>query len=188
MGDLELHAMLNYSFLYFQIEWTIARLNKSGHVSLHGVTLDAEMISSLEHCPVEWSVTVDGNAGSDVVAVTLGHSIDVSMTIRSGFDFEIRGEFRIDCYFQGHRCSDVSDALVVMTQCESEGQTCSPGGHVTHSTCLLPLASGSYELVIICTLEKTGGGASCHSEAPFSFISKYPKLNIVVNDEIKQRH
>jgi hypothetical protein len=43
---------------FFQIEWKISRLERSGQVSLHDVTLDADMISSLEHCPVEWNVTL----------------------------------------------------------------------------------------------------------------------------------
>jgi hypothetical protein len=78
----------------------------------------------------------------------------------------------------------VSDALVLITQCESEGQACLPGGQLLHSTCLLPLASGSYDLVVTCTLESS----LCHNENPFSFISKYPKINIIVNEEIMQRN
>ena len=169
----------------FQIEWSISRLNKHGYLSLHDVTLDADMIASLEHCPVEWVVTIDG-AVDDVINVTLGQTVDVAMSVRSGFGFEISGEFRVECYFQGQRCSDVSDALIIVTQCESESQTCSPGALLSHTSCLLPLAAGCYDLVITCNLEKTG--SSFRNETPFSFRSKYPKINIVVNDDVKLRH
>jgi hypothetical protein len=73
-----------------------------------------------------------------------------------------------------------------MTQCESESQVCPPGGQLSHSSCFLPLAAGSYDLVITCNLEKAGSAFS--NETPFSFISKYPKMNIVVNDDLKPRH
>jgi hypothetical protein len=46
-------------------------------------------------------VTVDGVTSDDVVSVTLGQCVDIAMAVRSDFDFEIRGEFRMDCYFQG---------------------------------------------------------------------------------------
>ena len=138
-------------------------------------------------------MTLDG-AGSQEFSngwnVSLGQSVALDLSLRNDFEFEIRGEFRIDCYLQGQRCSQVSDALVLMTQCESEGQTCSPGAHLSHSTSMLPLASGSFELVVTCTLEKTSSSAMttttmCHNETSFSFISKYPKINIIVNDEVK---
>ena len=171
------------SFLFLQIEWTISRLEKSGHVSLHEVTLDADMISSLEHCPVEWNVTIDGAMSQQFAngwTVGIGQPVSLDLCLRNDFEFEIRGEFRVDCYLQGQRCSEVSDALVLMTQCESEGQTCAPGAHLSHATSILPLASGSFELVVTCTLEKTR--AVCQDENNFSFISKYPKINIIVNE------
>jgi hypothetical protein len=169
-----------------QIEWSISRLEKSGHVSLHEVTLDADMISSLEHCPVQWNVTIDGSQQfANGWTLGLGESVTLDLSLRNDFEFEIRGEFRVDCYLQGQRCSEVSDALVLMTQCESEGQTCAPGAHLLHTTSILPLASGSFELTVTCTLEKT---TTCHEENNFSFISKYPKINIIVNDESQQRH
>jgi len=83
---------------------------------------------------------------------------------------------------QGQRCTELSDAMVVVADAESEASVFSNGEYLRHVTSLLPLATGNYDLVVTCNLEKI---PETSYESAFTFTSVYPKINLVVNEEIK---
>ena len=68
----------------------------------------------VEHETILFNYPLDG-VGSQEFAngwtVGLGQSVAVDLSLRNDFEFEIRGEFRVDCYLQGQRCSQVSVLL-----------------------------------------------------------------------------
>ncbi len=102
-----------------------------------------------------------------------------SKTISLSF---FRGDIRIDYCLQGQRCTEISEAMVLVADAESETIAFPPGEYLSHVTSLLPLAAGSYDIVISCNLEKT---LESPFESAFTFTSTYPKINLIVNEEIK---
>ncbi len=174
-----------------QIKWRLPRLNgRSGLVSMRDITLSDDMISSLERCPLQWSVQVNGQAfveaAGEPLAVSVGAEVKLDLGVKSNFDFDLTGHFSVEVKEAGGSESS-SDLLVVQSQPESGILDCSPGAKIEHKTAILPLSTGTYDVIVACSIvKKTQQSSTAASAAStgdvFSLVSKYPKIVINVSE------
>ena len=193
-----------------KIKWRLPRLNgRHGIVSMRSIKLRDEMISSLELCPLQWRVRVNEvdldnenslkESGHQPHNVLLGQEVSLVMKAKSDFDFDLTGHFSVEVTEVGSNdsASTGSEVLVVQSQPESGILDCSPGSTMEHTTSILPLSTGTYDVICTCSIVKQVKSSKKQqselqtplttistpdSNSVFSFVSKYPKITINVSD------
>jgi len=174
------------------IQWSLPRLNnRKGFVSLRDIKLNEEMISSLELFPLEWKLTLDSKEPQlNSHMIKLGQEFLLQMTVTNRFDFAVSGHFSVEINLEEKSQSDLSfafntDQLVIQSQAESAACECQPGGLISHSSTVLPLSLGAYDVICKCSIVKVAASDVDNSgeEDVFHFVSKYPKINVHVTDD-----
>jgi hypothetical protein len=169
------------------IQWCLPRLNnRLGLVSLKDIKLDEDMISSLELCPLEWRLSMNG-VTDEVISgpqnMGLGEEFTLDLSVSNHFDFPVDGTFKVEVLLDESPTSfeAASEVLIVQSQPESATSVCQPGGLICHSTAILPLSSGTYDVICSCSIVKHNAHES-GEETPFHFVSKYPKIVVNINE------
>ena len=162
------------------IEWSLPRLeNRRGVVCLREIKLDEDMISSLELCPLEWNLTVNGNDPIASPQVSgLGQDCILEMTVTNNFEFDI------DCHFNVEvQMEDRLDPLHYMAQSQPESRLirCCPKSSISHTNALLPLVPGNYDVICSCSIVQV----TKDEAAVFQMVSKYPKITIQITDDFQ---
>ncbi len=159
------------------IRWALPRLeNRFGVVSLRDVKLDDQMISSLELCPLEWSLKLNERPVLESsLEFSLGREICLEMSVINQFKLPIQAKFDVDIFLEDS--NDHGLATVLNSQPQSELFVCPQREKIHHSTVILPLTSGVYDVICSCIVVKD-------DQSSQDYCSKYPKLSIHINDDI----
>ena len=185
-------SCLKYLEKYIHIEWTLPRLdNRNGVVSLREIKLDEEMISSLELCPLEWKLTLNGqdpSLSSNPQTVMLGQECILEMCVTNHFEFDVDGHFNVEVQMEDKQQQQEHQKLIIQSQPQSRIFRCCSQASMSHTSSLLPLVSGTYDVVCSCSIvqvmqtkddgETTAGGAA----AVFQMVSKWPKITVQITD------
>jgi hypothetical protein len=136
------------------------------------------MIENLELLPTSWKVYInDINVENlpDDASFPVGKAIRIRVNLESAFEHPFKGQICVEFYVHGSKNS-VPDTCVI-TQKESRLQVCNPGSIIEHSTMILPLIQGKFEVECVCKIEQR---TSKISGDIFSNVTKYPPITVVV--------
>ena len=166
---------LQYLEENLHIMWSLPRLqSRFGKVSLKDIKLDDNMISSLELCPLEWWLTI--NEAEPLACqpqnLTIGQVVTLQMSIKNMFEYSVKAVFKVDIVLED---SIFSEQFVAVSQPESEMKMCKPKEKILHSTAMLPLVSGTYDVICSCTIY--------NDTKDNLYVSYYPKINLHINDD-----
>jgi hypothetical protein len=138
------------------IEWTLPRLdNRNGVVSLREIKLDEDMISSLELCPLEWKLTLNGQDPAVNSNVMLGQECILEMCVINHFEFDVDGHFNVEVQMeeqQHQQQQQEHQKLIIQSQPQSRIFRCCSQASMSHTSSLLPLVSGTYDVVCSCSI------------------------------------
>ena len=155
------------------ISWSLPRLqNRNGVVSIRDIKLDDNMISSLELCPLEWSLSLNEKEPLGPQSLHLGQDIALAMGIKNKFDYPVKATFKVETISEDSNV--FSEQFIAVSQPESESKMCQPQEEIRHSTAMLPLVSGTYDVICSCSI-------SNNTKDNF-YVSKYPKITLHIND------
>ena len=162
------------------VQWTISSDDqyKVGRVLLDNILLSDKMIENLELLPTSWEVIINDESAdklTDTPTYPVGKAIKVNVKLESGFQNAFKGQIDVEFYVHGTRVS-VPDTCVI-TQKESRLQLCNPGSVIEHSTIILPLIQGKFEIECMCKIEQRTSKLSGNI---FSNVTKYPPIVVAV--------
>ena len=162
------------------VQWTISSddQHKVGRVLLDNILLTDKMIENLELLPTSWGVMINDESAdklTDTPTYPVGKAIKVNVKLESGFQNAFKGQIGVEFYVHGSRVS-VPDTCVI-TQKESRLQLCNPGSVIEHSTIILPLIQGKFEIECMCKIEQRTSKLSGNI---FSNVTKYPPIVVAV--------
>merc|ERR1712141_815281 len=190
MGERQ-KSCLKYLEKYIHIEWTLPRLdNRNGVVSLREIKLDEEMISSLELCPLEWKLTLNGqdpSVSSNPQTVMLGQECILEMCVTNHFEFDVDGHFNVEVQMedkQHQQQQEQHQKLIIQSQPQSRIVRCCSQSSMSHTSSLLPLVSGTYDVICSCSIvqvQKTKEAEET-STTVFQMVSKWPKITVQITD------
>ena len=162
------------------VQWTIsiAGDNKYGKVLLDNIQLSDKMIENLELLPTRWKVSIndiDVENLEENAKFPVGKAIRVKINLESGFEHPFKGQICVNFYVDG-RMVNVPETCVI-TQKESRLQVCKPGSVIEHSTMILPLIQGKFEIECLCKIEQRTSKISGNI---FSNVTKYPPISVII--------
>ena len=182
-------SCLKYLEKYIHIEWTLPRLdNRNGVVSLREIKLDEEMISSLELCPLEWKLTLNGqdpSLSSNPQTVMLGQECILEMCVTNHFEFDVDGHFNVEVQMEDKQQQQEHQKLIIQSQPQSRIFRCCSQASMSHTSSLLPLVSGTYDVVCSCSIVQvmqTKDDGETTAAAVFQMVSKWPKITVQITD------
>ena len=194
-----LKACLKHLEDTLHIKWTLPRLNhRHGFVSLREIKLDDQMISSLEICPLEWALTLNGQEPlGDHQNLPLGQEISVKMQVMNRFNCPIRAKLKVEVNLED---SNFPENLMSISQPVSGAMECGPGDTFEHFVSILPLISGAYDVLCSCSVVKLDDlgdkniiddNNGCKNQSMkrtdnycYDYVSQYPKIKLHITDEI----
>ena len=139
------------------------------------------MISSLELCPLAWSLTINGIeplGTNEMPDLSVGHELCLEMSVINQFHYTITAFFSVQVLLEGSGQATF-EAMMALSQTESGIVQCEPDQKIKHSLEILPLTSGVYDVICSCTIVKIN--SENNSDAN-DFVSNYPKIKIHIND------
>ena len=165
---------------HINVRWKIVSniTSKAGRVLLDNIHLSDKMIENLELLPTTWDIFINNIHVDNLVDnanLSVGEPIKVKLNLQSGFEHPFRGQICVEFYVHDKR-TNVSDSCVI-TQKESRLQICNPGSIIEHSTIILPLMVGKFEIECSCKIQP---GTSNNSGNIFSNVSKHPPITVIV--------
>ena len=171
-------ACLDYLEKNIHIEWSFPRLdNRKGFVSLREIKLDEDMITSLELCPLEWKLTLNGQDPISPQSLPLGQECILEMSVTNHFDFDVDGHFIVEVQMEG---KIGPQQMIVQSQPESRIVRCCSQFGINHTSALLPLVPGTYDVICSCSIVQV-----TKDETVFQMISKYPKITVQIADNLQ---
>ena len=157
------------------IMWSLPRLQtRLGKVSLRDIKLDDNMISSLELCPLQWFFAINGAELSlgQPYNLSLGQVVTLEMSIKNMFEYSVKAVFKVEIVLEDSTL--FSEQFVAVSQPESEMKLCQPMEKILHSTTMLPLVSGTYDVICSCSI---------FNDKNNLYVSYYPKISLHINDD-----
>ena len=142
------------------------------------------MISSLELCPLVWSLTINGVeplGTNEIPDLNVGHELCLEMSVINQFSYTITAFFNVQVLLDGQ----TTDAMMALSQTESGTVLCQPEQKIQHSLEILPLTSGVYDVICSCTIVKINSEEKQTRDSLTDnndFVSNYPKIKIHIND------
>lgn len=157
------------------IMWSLPRLqSRLGKVSLKDIKLDDNMISSLELCPLEWCLTI--NEAEPLACqpqnLAIGQVVTLQMSIKNMFAYSVKAVFKVEIALED---SIFSEQFIAVSQPESQMKICKPKEKIIHSTAMLPLVSGTYDVICSCSIY--------NDTKDNLYVSYYPKISLHINDD-----
>jgi hypothetical protein len=169
------------------IKWNLPRLDtRGGYVSLRDIKLDDTMISSLELCPLSWTMTVNGNEptslGQQLPNLIVGHEICLEMSVINQFNYSITAFFKVQVLLED-QALNFPDAMVAVSQPELGRMACLPEHQINRALAILRLTSLVYDVICSCSIVKIDYDNTDSSVAENNdFVSNYPKIKLHIND------
>ena len=151
---------------------------KYGNVLLDNIRLSDKMIENLELLPTNWNVLINDTDANDIAIGThypVGKAIKVKVLLESGFEDPFQGQICIEFFVHGQN-TNVPDTCVI-TEKESRLQVCNPNSTIQHSTIILPLIQGKFEIECSCKIEQRTSKISGNI---FSNVTKFPPIAVTV--------
>ena len=145
---------------------------------LDNIHLSDKMIENLELLPTSWKVYInDINAENlpNDASFPVGKAIRIRVYLESAFEHPFKGQIGVEFYVHG-RQNSMPDTCVI-TEKESRLQVCNPESTIKHSTIILPLIQGKFEVECVCKIEQRTSKISGNI---FSNVTKYPPITVVV--------
>ena len=140
------------------------------------------MISSLELCPLVWSLTINGVeplGTNEIPNLNVGHELCFEMSVINQFSYTITAFFNVQVLLDGQ----TTDAMMALSQTESGTVLCQPEQKIQHSLEILPLTSGVYDVICSCSIVKIDNNDnSVVADINNDFVSNYPKIKLHIND------
>ena len=181
-------SCLKYLEKSIHIKWTLPRLDdRNGLVSLREIKLDEDMISSLELCPLEWKLTLNGQdpmSSNPPQTVMLGQECILEMSVTNHFEFDVDGHFNVEVQMEDKQQQEQHQKLIIQSQPQSRIVRCCSQSSMSHTSSLLPLVSGTYDVICSCSIvqvQKTKEAEET-STTVFQMVSKWPKITVQITD------
>ena len=152
-----------------------------GRVLLENIRLTDKMIENLELLPTTWDVSINNDNLKNLTDLILpiGKPIKLKLSLKSEFEFPVKGHMIVDFYIHEHKRTTAPTDSFVITQKESKLQLCQPSGVITHSTVILPLITGKFEIECCCKIQAEHSSEDKFGKI-FSNVSKYPPILIAI--------
>ena len=162
------------------VQWRIHvnEETKCGNVYLDNIQFTDKMIENLELLPTNWNVFINDTDATNLTNGThfpVGKAIKVRVILHSGFADTFQGQISVEFFVHGQSVS-VPDTCVI-TEKESRLQVCNPNSTIQHSTMILPLIQGKFEIECLCKMEQRTSKISGNI---FSNITKFPPITVEV--------
>ena len=88
------------------------------------------------------------------------------------FEYSVKAVFKVEIVLEDSTL--FSEQFVAVSQPESEMKLCQPMEKILHSTTMLPLVSGTYDVICSCSI---------FNDKNNLYVSYYPKISLHINDD-----
>merc|ERR1719350_86247 len=139
------------------------------------------MISSLELCPLEWKLTLNGQDPAVNSNVMLGQECILEMCVINHFEFDVDGHFNVEVQMEDKQQQQEHQKLIIQSQPQSRIVRCCTQSSMSHTSSLLPLVSGIYDVICSCSIVQVMQTKD-ETTAVFQMVSKWPKITVQITD------
>ena len=135
-------------------------------------------IENLELLPTSWNVYINDNNVenmTDDASFPVGKAITIRVNLERAFEHPFKGQICVEFYVHGRK--NGTPETCVITQKESRLQVCNPESTIEHSTMILPLIQGRFDVECLCKIEQRTSKISGNL---FSNVTKYPPITVLI--------